>query len=90
MRANTNVFTVFLLLIVHTFVYADSPGSRPDSHAPIGVMGDHAHKTGEWMLSYRFMAMDMRELQSGTTALETVDYTQLTRFVLRGPRASQC
>lgn len=36
-------------------------------------MGDHAHKTGEWMLSYRFMAMDMRELRSGTTALETAD-----------------
>ena len=25
------------------------------------------------MLAYRFMAMDMRELQSGTTALETAD-----------------
>ncbi len=73
MRSSTNIVTVFLLLIVHTFVSADSPGSRPDSHAPIGVMGDHAHKTGEWMLSYRFMAMDMRELRSGTTALETAD-----------------
>ncbi|MCY3720945.1 MAG: transporter [Candidatus Poribacteria bacterium] len=50
---------------------ADTPKSRPDSHAPIGVMGDHAHKQGEVMLSYRFMAMDMRGLQSGTTALET-------------------
>ena len=65
--------TVFLLLIVHIIVYADTPGSRPDSHAPIGVMGEHAHKTGEWMLSYRFMAMDMRGLQSGTTVLETAN-----------------
>ena len=34
--------------------------SLPDDHAPIGVMGDHAHKAGEWMLSYRhgFMRMD--------------------------------
>lgn len=24
---------------------ADTPKSRPDSHAPIGVMGDHAHLT---------------------------------------------
>ncbi|MEL7333685.1 MAG: hypothetical protein AAFN12_15670 [Cyanobacteria bacterium J06560_2] len=29
--------------------------SRPDSHAPIGVMGDHTHEKGEFMLSYRYM-----------------------------------
>lgn len=34
--------------------------SRPDSHAPIGVMADHTHHTGEVMLSYRYMFMDMR------------------------------
>jgi len=34
-------------------------GSRPDEHAPIGVMADHTHKRGEVMLSYRFMHMDM-------------------------------
>ncbi|NBD18196.1 MAG: hypothetical protein GVY04_19270 [Cyanobacteria bacterium] len=28
---------------------------RPDGHAPIGVMGDHVHGQGEWMLSYRYM-----------------------------------
>lgn len=32
---------------------------RADSHAPIGVIGDHMHKQGEWMLSYRFMQMEM-------------------------------
>lgn len=32
---------------------------RADGHAPIGVMGDHMHKAGEWMLSYRFMRMNM-------------------------------
>lgn len=36
-------------------------------------MGDHAHKAGEVMLSYRFMAMDMQGLQSGTAPLETSD-----------------
>lgn len=30
-----------------------------DGHAPIGVMGDHVHKKGEWMLAYRYMYMDM-------------------------------
>jgi len=33
---------------------------RVDSHAPIGVMGDHTHNAGETMLSYRYMHMDMR------------------------------
>ena len=36
-------------------------------------MGDHGHQTGEVMLSYRFMAMDMQGLQSGTEPLETTD-----------------
>ena len=34
---------------------------KPDSHAPIGVMADHTHKTGEWMLSYRFRYMSMED-----------------------------
>ena len=33
--------------------------SRPNGHAPISVMGDHLHKEGEFMLSYRFMQMNM-------------------------------
>ena len=33
--------------------------SRVDSHAPIGVMGDHTHEAGETMLSYRYMFMPM-------------------------------
>ncbi|MCY3740447.1 MAG: transporter [Candidatus Poribacteria bacterium] len=64
-------------LLIFTFValtYGDTPKQiRPDSHAPIGVMGDHGHKTGEMMLSYRFMTMDMRGLQSGTVPLKTAD-----------------
>ena len=47
--------------------------ARPDSHAPIGVMGEHGHKAGEMMLAYRFMVMDMRDLQSGTDTVATVD-----------------
>lgn len=37
----------------------DHDASRPDSHAPLGVMGDHVHKRGEWMFSYRHMTMEM-------------------------------
>tara|TARA_A100000164_G_C21877513_1_gene758413 strand:+ start:476 stop:1465 length:990 start_codon:yes stop_codon:yes gene_type:complete len=39
----------------HTHLQKD----RPDGHAPINIMGDHTHKKGEWMLSYRFMNMEM-------------------------------
>ncbi|CAM2064065.1 Transporter [Sulfidibacter corallicola] len=43
--------------------------SRPDSHAPIHVMGDHTHNRGEWMVSYRFMRMDMDGNRAGTDSL---------------------
>ena len=35
-------------------------------HAPIGVMADHRHKKGEWMVSYRYMYMDMEGNRDGT------------------------
>lgn len=34
-------------------------GLRADGHGPFGVMADHMHKRGEWMLSYRYMHMNM-------------------------------
>jgi hypothetical protein len=40
--------------------------SRPDDHAPIGVMGDHMHHAGEVMLSYRYMRMNMNGNRDGT------------------------
>lgn len=40
--------------------------ASPDSHAPIGVMGDHTHKKGEIMFSYRAMLMSMDGLLNGT------------------------
>jgi len=39
--------------------------ARSDDHAPIDVMGDHLHKSGEWMVSYRYMHMDMADLMRG-------------------------
>ena len=44
---------------------------RPDGHAPITVMGDHMHAMGEWMLSYRFMTMDMEGLLKGSDNVST-------------------
>ena len=38
-------------------------------HAPIGVMGDHMHDQGEWMISYRYMLMEMSDMRNGTNDL---------------------
>ena len=42
---------------------------RADDHAPIGVMADHAHKAGEFMVSVRHMHMEMSENQIGTDSI---------------------
>ena len=52
--------------------HADAPGSSANNaagHAPIGVMGDHIHGKGEFMLSYRFMHMDMQGNRTGTESV---------------------
>ncbi len=50
---------------------ADHSGATPGAtiakdHAPIGVMGDHLHKKGEVMFSFRYMRMDMEGSRIGT------------------------
>ena len=50
-------------------LYADWQSGSPDSHAPIGVMGDHIHKESEWMFSYRYMEMDMDTNKSGSDSI---------------------
>ena len=47
--------------------------SRPDGHAPISVMADHVHHKGEFMFSYRYMTMDMRQLRQGTDDATTAN-----------------
>ena len=44
---------------------------RPDGHAPMDVMGDHYHKKGEWMVSYRLMNMTMEGARSGNQDMAT-------------------
>lgn len=58
----------------------DWENARADAHAPISVMGDHTHKQGEWMFSYRFMNMRMSGLQQSTHSLtteEVLDHYQM-------------
>ncbi len=52
----------------------------PDSHAPLGVMGDHRHNEGEWMLSYRYGAMNMKGNRRGTDSVPTSDV--LSQFMM--------
>lgn len=71
-------------LLCATFITPALADERHKStiHAPIGVMGDHMHKKGEVMFSYRFMQMDMDGNQSGTTNLspEEIATTIPNRF----------
>ncbi|MEM9369233.1 MAG: transporter [Planctomycetota bacterium] len=43
--------------------------SRPDKHAPAGLMGDHIHDPGEWMVEYKYMNMYMHGNRAGTRQL---------------------
>jgi hypothetical protein len=49
----------------HRVHQGHSHGNTPDSHAPIGVMGDHFHNEGEIMLSYRYETMLMKGMLDG-------------------------
>jgi len=39
------------------------------TQAPIGVMGDHLHPKGDWMVSYRYMHMDMEGSLKGSNSI---------------------
>jgi hypothetical protein len=59
-------------LLTSTFVNAGDVPACTDCHVnltPKGVMGDHLHKPGEYMLSYNFMRMEMGGSQDGTNDL---------------------
>ncbi len=52
------------------------------AHAPIGVMGEHLHKKGGWMFSYRFMRMHMEGNRIGNNNVSptTIATTVPNRF----------
>lgn len=65
-----------------TFSSAGVKPIRADSHAPIGVMAEHTHKQGEWMLSYRFQHMEMEGslINDNEVAPEEIVSTVPNRF----------
>ncbi|MDX1497981.1 MAG: hypothetical protein R3352_10525 [Salinisphaeraceae bacterium] len=73
-----SLYKRFLALAITLFMpataLADTATSHhPDGHAPLGVMGDHMHKQGEWMFSYRFMRMDMEGNRDGENDLSAAE-----------------
>ena len=68
-----SIYLLFLsaLLTLSSFAHNEPwTASRPDGHAPISVMGDHMHAMGEWMVSYRYMTMDMQGLLKGSDSVQ--------------------
>jgi hypothetical protein len=57
----SNLIIVALSLLTIVAVPCSLSASSAGGHAPIGVMGDHTHEKGEFMMSYRFMRMDMKD-----------------------------
>ncbi|MBT8422486.1 MAG: transporter, partial [Gammaproteobacteria bacterium] len=59
----TKLWPLAIAAVFAANVYADDKRAgapvRADTHAPIGVMAEHTHNAGEWMVSYRFMRMEM-------------------------------
>ena len=70
---------LFVSLIINVSVSTAHEGpwtaARPDGHAPISVMGDHMHAMGEWMVSYRYMTMDMEGLLHGSNEVSKATAT---------------
>ncbi len=64
-----------LALVAFPIVFTENlrGESRPDSHSPIGVMGDHAHHAGEIMFSYRYMFMNMDQNYDGADTISVDD-----------------
>ena len=58
------LYVLLIFIICFNSTSADEL-SKADSHAPISVMGDHMHKKGEIMFSYRFNHMVMNKIMNG-------------------------
>tara|TARA_X000000368_G_scaffold113109_1_gene88215 strand:- start:839 stop:1921 length:1083 start_codon:yes stop_codon:yes gene_type:complete len=55
------VFLKKLLLITLVILPLNIYAANAIHHGPIGVMGDHFHKKGEWMVSLRLANMEMKK-----------------------------
>ena len=85
MRVLKNLSILVAMAITANPALADTnhPGIPPAEHGPIGVMQDHMHEKGEWMVSYRYMHMEMGGNKVGTAGISTAD--TLDQFMVAPP-----
>lgn len=95
-QLRTNLFLAGTLCLLSLSVaHADSPGevSSPgtyyggsaSSHAPIGVVGEHMHKKGEYMFSYRFSHMHMEGNRIGNNRVSPTQIATTVPNPFAGP-----
>lgn len=82
MYTGLRVFILIILFISAQLFSAEHQHHEHDhsehqSHAPVGVMGDHYHEKGEFMLSYRAMRMSMDENFNGSSSLSVSEALSL-------------
>lgn len=72
------MFASTLFVSALSFAHGTAPAATSvgaSAHAPVGVMGDHRHKVGEWMFSYRYMSMEMEGNLDGGDSLSARQLT---------------
>jgi len=76
------IFILSFALLAVALEAHEGTAIRADAHAPIGVMGDHMHKQGEWMISFRSMRMNMSGNLQGSNKItdEEIVSTVENRF----------
>ena len=57
---------LFSFFHASVLAHSNSVIHRPESHAPAGVMADHLHKAGEWMIGIRTMSREFSGLYEGS------------------------
>jgi len=63
------VATIAALTISTSSLADENRKGLGDKHAPAGIMGEHVHEKGEWMVEYKYMNMYMEDNRAGTTTL---------------------
>ena len=64
----------FLQIVIMSIGYTQE---RAITHSPISIMGDHMHKSGEFMISLRRMNMNMKGNLNSTKSLTDADIINL-------------
>jgi len=69
---NVSLCSLLAFFSVTASAFADQV-KAPDDHAPIGVMGDHLHHEGSWMVGYRYSETHTSGLKDGTHTVADTD-----------------